>query len=287
MEQLKAKILHFLQRGGGRGSSPAVLALGWALALAVFTLSHLSGQGLRPELFYLIPVALVSLRCGPTQGYLLCLACGAFTALPGLAMGDAPYLAVVNTMLAAGLYAAFSALLRRLTGLLAQADRSATQDPLTGLHNRKALGQALSREIERCRRFKRPFALAHLSCDNLEAVGDRLGRPATEGVLRLIAECASATLRTTDAVARIYDHEFAVLLTESPGQAALLAVEKLKSRLAEIITRHYPELSFSIGLVNFSACPYTADEVLDMADLAMNEARLGGRMVVHSRGEQA
>ena len=143
----------------------------------------------------------------------------------------------------------------------------------------KAFSEVLVKEIERCRRFKNPFSVAYISCAGFAAVNEKMGKSSGEGILRLMAEGMRSTLRNTDVVARRHDDEFVMLLTETNAAAAGLAMEKLKSRLHEIITSHYPELTFSIGVVSFSACPYSYMEGLDMSEMAMFDAKMAGDAV--------
>jgi diguanylate cyclase (GGDEF)-like protein len=91
-----------------------------------------------------------------------------------------------------------------------------------------------------------------------------------------MAEYLRSTFRATDLIARLDEEQFVILLTSTNEQAAILAMEKLRTRLNEGITQHYPEVTFSIGIVSFANCAYSARQVLDMADVARFQASAGG-----------
>ncbi|MBF0480488.1 MAG: GGDEF domain-containing protein [Desulfovibrionaceae bacterium] len=157
------------------------------------------------------------------------------------------------------------------------------EDGLTGMLNARALGEVLAKEIERSRRFAHPLSVAHIACENFGQVSGKIGAALADGVLRLVAECMRAALRGTDAVARAYDDEFVAVLAETDEKAALLAMEKLESRLRDVVSQHYPELIFSIGVISFATCRFTQQEVLDMAEMALYEARRLGRIACVSK----
>jgi diguanylate cyclase (GGDEF)-like protein len=85
---------------------------------------------------------------------------------------------------------------------------------LTGIANRSAFYEMVGREIERQRRYRRPFGLAYIDCDNFKAVNDSLGHHAGDDPLRSIGAVLGAGLRRTDVVARQREDAAASLLTQ-------------------------------------------------------------------------
>jgi GGDEF domain-containing protein len=65
--------------------------------------------------------------------------------------------------------------LSRLKNSLAQEKLLARIDSLTGLLNLRAFNEAAQSEIDKARRFKRPFTVAYMDMDNFKMVNDQLG----------------------------------------------------------------------------------------------------------------
>jgi len=117
----------------------------------------------------------------------------------------------------------------RLRELLAAAERDAMTDPLTGVHNRRALDQALARASSRAERLGAPFSLLVIDVDQLKAINDRGGHAAGDEALRVVASAATEAIRGYDIVARSGGDEFVVLLHETQGGG----VERTRARLAQ------------------------------------------------------
>ncbi|MEM7242907.1 MAG: GGDEF domain-containing protein [Pseudomonadota bacterium] len=115
------------------------------------------------------------------------------------------------------------------------AQKQATQDPLTGLVNRRYLEKYLS-SIED-RRALLPFAFLLIDLDYFKIVNDSLGHPAGDAVLRVVAKRLSAATRASDVVARIGGDEFAIILhhMNDPGRVKNLA-ERIISNISKPIS---------------------------------------------------
>ncbi len=88
----------------------------------------------------------------------------------------------------------------------------ASQDPLTGLKNRRRFEEDLRTELARSHRYGVAGALLMLDLDHFKQVNDTLGHPAGDRVLAEIAAVLRARARETDVLARIGGDEFAVVL---------------------------------------------------------------------------
>ena len=119
--------------------------------------------------------------------------------------------------------AALAAENRRLARRVAELERQALVDPLTGLANRRALLLALEKRIGRRARYRRPAALLYLDVDGLKAVNDGQGHEAGDALLVAVADRLARTSRSGDVAARVGGDEFALVLDN-----ARLAQAKLK-----------------------------------------------------------
>ena len=158
----------------------------------------------------------------------------------------------------------------------------ATRDPLTGLYNRRFLGEALAREIERAKRYGHPLTLVMVDVDDFKAVNDRYGHVVGDTALRRVAEALLGNVRAGDLVFRYGGEEFVVLLPETENGGGPVA--RLQEVLAAIPVPEAPGLvvSVSLGYVTWNPLrdgPVTLEDLLQQADKVLYEIkrRRGGR----------
>ncbi len=97
-------------------------------------------------------------------------------------------------------------------------------------------------------------------------------------MLKAVAARLTATVRTTDTVARIGGDEFVVILHETGTRLSVVDVTR---RILDVIRRagrvrgHRGHVRASIGIAHAidPTAEISADELLDAADLAMYEAK--------------
>jgi diguanylate cyclase (GGDEF)-like protein len=106
------------------------------------------------------------------------------------------------------------------------------RDPLTSLPNQRYLLVRLEEEMVRSRRGGRPLTLAILDVNSLAAVNEQYGRDCGDEVVRHVAAVAEETKRATDALARMDDDEFAIILPECGDEGGQAFVRRLTERLA-------------------------------------------------------
>ncbi|MBV8161748.1 MAG: diguanylate cyclase, partial [Acidimicrobiia bacterium] len=93
----------------------------------------------------------------------------------------------------------------------------AYHDHLTGLSNRTAFHEALTRALARARRRRRPNAVLFLDLDRFKLINDSLGHEVGDHLLIEVAERLRRCLRPEDVVSRFGGDEFAVLLEDIAG----------------------------------------------------------------------
>lgn|GEM_PF-2251923 len=123
-----------------------------------------------------------------------------------------------------------------------RAERAASVDPMTGLANRRAWREALSREGARVARHGSAAVVAIVDLDGLKAVNDEQGHLAGDLLLQRAAKVLRGAVRDTDHVARLGGDELAVLAIQgddaAPGEgadggAAGRVAARLRTALAE------------------------------------------------------
>lgn len=168
----------------------------------------------------------------------------------------------------------------RLIRLHQKIDRlrgEADLDHLTGLANRRRFRVALSREVERWRRYGAPCALLLLDIDHLKKINDTLGHPAGDLVIREIAETLIRASRDNDTAARLGGEEFALLLAGIDAAKAESAANRLQAILAEQPIDGIGNVTVSIGV---AACPAHASSERTLyaaSDQALYVAKNKGR----------
>ncbi len=153
-------------------------------------------------------------------------------------------------------------------------------DSLSGLPNRRAFEEAIGRNF---RRFKRSGAVSSvlmIDIDHFKRVNDRYGHNAGDAALIVIADAFRANCRAADTAARLGGEEFALLLPDTPMNAALLIAERLRDEVqrAEVSLDSIRfSVTISIGVSSFLPPDDEWPQVLGRADAAMYAAKAAGR----------
>ena len=125
-----------------------------------------------------------------------------------------------------------------------------------------------------------------LDIDHFKRYNDEFGHPAGDEVLRGIRRMLQKTARATDLVARYGGEEFAILLPNTTLVDASSAAERLRS-LIESAPWPIRPLTASFGVSAVCEQTQGADGLIEMADCALYEAKLGGRNRVVCAGQDA
>jgi diguanylate cyclase (GGDEF)-like protein len=190
-----------------------------------------------------------------------------------------------------GLNRELEARVSQRTAELAEANRRLAQlavtDGLTGKYNHRYFHERLALEVERSGRTNLPLSLLMTDVDHFKQYNDRFGHPAGDRVLKRVAEILSMGRRVNDVVARYGGEEFAVLLIDTPREAAMVLAEQLRQLIESerfVNDDEGARVTISIGV---AACPDdTTDpgELLLVADTALYKAKRNGRNRVEAAG---
>ncbi len=163
-------------------------------------------------------------------------------------------------------------------------------DELTGLANRRAFNETLSREAARHTRAKQELALLMVDIDYFKDYNDCRGHLEGDACLREVAQAMRRTLgRATDFIARFGGEEFVVLLPMTGRRGA----ERLAEALLEAVRglrRPHPTSAHGIVTASIGAACRPPDEPIDdrrlieEADRALYAAKHGGRNTVRFTG---
>jgi len=153
-------------------------------------------------------------------------------------------------------------------------------DSLTGLANRKRLGDKLAEAIARSERSGETMALLFIDMDRFKAVNDTLGHRGGDLVLQEFARRLKACVRQTDTVARLAGDEFVIVLEmlHADSEATVVAEKIIREmRPAFVVMGRTPQLSASIGIAVRQSGETDGEALLRRADTALYAAKAAGR----------
>ena len=160
------------------------------------------------------------------------------------------------------------------------AQRLAYQDPLTGLSNRRALGEQIDSFISACEPRGQLY-LFLLDLDLFKGVNDAYGHGAGDHLLKAVATRLSSLVEPAGQVYRLGGDEFAVALQSGEsldGIAETMADELVREVAAPFpIGRFSHHISASIGISCLPNDATSREELLQHADIAMYDAKSRGR----------
>jgi diguanylate cyclase (GGDEF)-like protein/PAS domain S-box-containing protein len=168
----------------------------------------------------------------------------------------------------------------------------ATHDSLTGLPNRAALNDELSRAADRHARASTALSVLFCDLDRFKPVNDRLGHAGGDAVLVEVAHRLQAAIRAADFVARLGGDEFVVLCETASAEDAVLAeiTDRLDAHVREpiVVGGETVSVGISIGIatapVGSVADP---DVLLTEADEAMYRTKATRHSGRQRRSESA
>jgi diguanylate cyclase (GGDEF)-like protein len=164
--------------------------------------------------------------------------------------------------------------------------RLASEDPLTGLPNRRVFRSTIDRlsgiesSAEDTVAASAEFAVLFLDLDRFKVINDTLGHRLGDMLLIEVARRLKHTLRPGEMLARLGGDEFAVVLPSFDSRDAL---GKVAGAIVEAVAcpygidGHNIRSAVSIGIAIAPGDGKNADELLMAADLALYAVKNGGR----------
>lgn len=180
---------------------------------------------------------------------------------------------VVAFLFAGSMTYAFARLANQQQAML---ETFATQDPLTGLGNRRSMDEEMRHCIDDLKRSQSPASLIVLDLDYFKAINDNHGHREGDDLLVKVAELLAARVRKTDRCFRFGGEEFVVLARNTALPAARVIAEDLREQIERHISSPTGAITASFGCAQL----IDSEDIvhwLERADQAMYRAKESGR----------
>ena len=164
----------------------------------------------------------------------------------------------------------------------------ARTDGLTGVANRRLFDQTLAAEWARGKRSGEPLSLLMLDVDHFKGYNDHYGHVKGDECLVRIAQAISKIpMRSSDLFVRYGGEEFALVLPQTPADAAQRVAEKCRDVVAALEIPHtlspVGRITISVGICTIipNECD-TFTTLIERADDKLYRAKRNGRNCICS-----
>jgi diguanylate cyclase (GGDEF)-like protein len=162
----------------------------------------------------------------------------------------------------------------------------ASNDPLTGLSNRRVFEDRIHSMIDSAKRHQHPLSMISMDLDNFKMINDNLGHQVGDDVLRSVAQVLKQAVRSTDLLVRMGGDEFLLILDNTGLNNARILAERLCVAVDKlnIWADHQTRLGVSIGLSQLKQ-EESLKQWLERTDDILYHAKAEGRSRVAVEAE--
>ncbi|WP_124951126.1 GGDEF domain-containing protein [Sulfuriferula thiophila] len=191
----------------------------------------------------------------------------------------------VNTLLffiatVVQLFVTFGFVLMLNNRLVAEVQKLALRDMLTGAFNRRDLEAEAAVQWARHLRTGDTLAIMMLDIDLFKSVNDQYGHQTGDEVLRHLARIAQSVIRGDDYFARYGGEEFCILMPSTTEQEALVLAERLRTTYAAATIEFSGKpmnSTISVGIADSMQTDSSFSSLIAAADQALYRAKQEGR----------
>lgn len=161
-------------------------------------------------------------------------------------------------------------------------ERSLEIEYLTQLGTKRHFENQLKSIVEHNKtHHQSPFALLLLDIDGFKLINDTYGHLSGDKILKAVGAIIRENTNISDICSRIGGDEFAVILTSSPLEQALVIARTIQNAVCEHRLEGFPALglSISIGVAQWNE-GQTTQELIEQADQALYKAKKQGKNTV-------
>ncbi|GAV25592.1 hypothetical protein ciss_15250 [Carboxydothermus islandicus] len=166
------------------------------------------------------------------------------------------------------------------TRLLAQAQKRAIEDQLTGFYNRRFMYGFLEKQLAVAERSGEKLAIIMFDLDHFKEINDNYGHKVGDEVLKALATLVQENIRRQDVPVRYGGDEFTIILPDTDRDGAGELAEKLRKLIME---KTFPgaiggiKLTASFGIAVYPDDGKSIEELIVAADDYLYRAKKKGR----------
>lgn len=164
---------------------------------------------------------------------------------------------------------------------LAELERMAYLDPLTGLANRRYAEITLGGRLEELQRYGWKFGIIFIDIDNFKTVNDRHGHDLGDEVLKMVGKTLQNSLRAFDIVSRWGGEEYLAVIAHIEGEELTVTSNRCRALVEQSRIPAVPSLRVTISLgATLARETDTVETLIKRADRLMYQSKQAGRNCV-------
>lgn len=153
-------------------------------------------------------------------------------------------------------------------------------DPLTSLHNRRSIMDALIAAQISYERIGTIFSIAIFDIDLFKEVNDKKGHITGDQIIKEVAFIIKQNIRTIDLAGRYGGEEFLVLFTSTDKDHAFQIAERIREKIQTKIFTDFVHITVSAGIQEYHG--QTINDLIAEADEKLYQAKnLGRNQVIY------
>jgi diguanylate cyclase (GGDEF)-like protein/PAS domain S-box-containing protein len=164
---------------------------------------------------------------------------------------------------------------------LAELERLAYIDPLTGLANRRYAEISATARLEELQRYGWRFGIIFIDIDNFKAVNDRYGHETGDEVLKTVGKTLQNSVRAFDLVSRWGGEEYLGLIANVEGGELIATAKRCRALVEQSHVPAVPSLRVTISVgATLARSEDTVATLVNRADRLMYRSKESGRNCV-------
>lgn len=158
----------------------------------------------------------------------------------------------------------------------------AVKDALTDLHNRRYFENHFSNMFDKAKDTSKPLSVLMCDIDHFKLVNDTYGHDVGDAVIRECSARIKKSVRNIDLACRYGGEEFVILMPDTDMALAKIVAERIRTEVSAhpVIAAngaHQVPITVSMGVSCIEASEDTPEKLLKRADIALYQAKRGGR----------
>ncbi len=164
---------------------------------------------------------------------------------------------------------------------IAELERLAYVDTLTGLANRRYVEITLNARLEELQRYGWRFGVLFIDIDRFKDVNDQYGHDLGDEVLKMVGRTLQNSVRPFDVVSRWGGEEYLVVIANVEGEALITAANRSRVLVEESNMPDNGGIRVTISLgATLARREDTIDSLIKRADQLMYRSKQSGRNLV-------